>query len=153
MKSKVILALLATSIMISAPSSAQDKEKVDPTMQHRQNVMEIVKYSLFGMRDIIKGDVKDQSQFSAFASAMASATSVAGRAFKQDTRGLEGKTTAKGDVWDNWQDFNGRMQDFDAAAQTLANVASEGDMKKNILAFKDLAKNCKGCHDEYRVKK
>ena len=144
------IGLVAASYMVAVPVQALDEEKENPKLQHRQNIMEIVKYSLLGMRGIIKGDVKDQSQFPAFAASMANASSIATQAFKEDTRTLEGKTTAKGDVWENWQDFSKRMNEFNDAAQVLAVVAKDGDMAKNLEAFKNTAKNCKSCHDEYR---
>ncbi len=150
MKKYMLSSLIATSILISVPTVAIDDEKTNPQIQHRQNIMEIVKYSLLGMSAIIKGEVKDQGQFPALASSMASATSVASKAFETDTRALEGKTTAKSEVWDNWQDFSKRMDTFNQAAQELAVVAKDGDMKKNVMAFKNMAKNCKSCHDEYR---
>lgn len=149
-KGKILIGLLAASLIAAGPSLALDEAKENPKLQYRQNVMEIVKYSLLGMRDIIKGDIKDQDQFPALAAAMASATSISAGMFKEDTRSLEGKTTAKDSIWENWQDFSKRIDAFNADAQALAMVAKEGDMKKNILAFKKTAKNCKSCHDEYR---
>ena len=149
-KGKILIALLAASFMASGPSLALEEAKENPKLQYRQNVMEIVKYSLLGMRDIIKGDVADQSQFPALARSMANASSIATRAFTPDTRSFEGKTTAKDSIWENWQDFSKRMDAFNADTQALAMVAKEGDMKANILAFKKAAKNCKSCHDEYR---
>lgn len=149
-KGKILLGLLAASIIATGPALALDEAKENPKLQHRQNIMEIVKYSLLGMRDIIKGDVTDQSQFPALARSMANASSIATKAFAPDTRSLEGKTTAKDKIWDNWEDFSKRMAAFNADAQDLAMVAKEGSMKKNILAFKKTAKNCKSCHDEYR---
>ena len=149
-KGKIFIGMLAASLIATVPSLALDEEKVNPKVQHRQNVMEIVKYSLLGMRDIIKEDVADQSQFPALASSMANASSIAAKAFTPDTRSLEGKTTAKDNVWENWSDFSKRMETFNADAQALAIVAKEGDMKANIIAFKKAAQNCKSCHDEYR---
>ncbi len=149
-KGKIFIGLLAASLIATVPSLGLDDAKENPKLQHRQNVMEIVKYSLLGMRDIIKGDVADQSQFPALASSMANASSIATKAFALDTRSLEGKTTAKDNIWENWSDFSKRMAAFNADAQNLAIVAKEGAMKANILAFKKATKNCKSCHDEYR---
>lgn len=149
-KGKILIGLLAASLIATGPTLALDEAKENPKLQYRQNVMEIVKYSLLGMRDIIKGDVADQSQFPALASSMANASSIATKAFTPDTRSLEGKTTAKDSIWENWEDFSKRMTAFNADAQALAMTAKDGDMKKNILAFKKVTKNCKSCHDEYR---
>lgn len=148
--SKMTIGLLAASIMFTAPMLAVDDTKENPRLQYRHSVMETIKYSLLGMRAIIKGDVKDQDQFPALAQSMASAASVANQMFKEDTRALEGKTAAKDKIWDNWEDFSKRMSTFNEAAQKLATVAKEGDMKANIMAFKNTAKNCKSCHDEYQ---
>ena len=144
------ISLLTASLIFAVPSLAIDDAKENPRLQYRHNVMEIVKYSLLGMRDIIKGDIKDQDQFPALAQSMASAASIANDMFKEDTRALEGKTGAKAKIWDNWEDFSKRMKAFNDAAQELAAVAKAGDMKNNIAAFKNTAKNCKSCHDEYR---
>lgn len=147
---KMAIGLLAASIVFTAPMLALDDTKENPRLQYRHSVMETIKYSLLGMSAIIKGDVKDQDQFPALAQSMASAASVANQMFKEDTRGLEGKTAAKDKIWDNWEDFSKRMSSFNDAAQELAAVAKKGDMKNNIAAFKNAAKNCKSCHDEYQ---
>lgn len=149
-KGKIFIGVLAASFIASGSSLALDEAKENPKLQYRQNVMQIVKYSLLGMRDIIKGDITDQSQFSALASSMANASSIATKAFAPDTRSLEGKTTAKDSIWENWEDFSKRMNTFNTDVQALAMVAKQGDMKANILAFKKATKNCKSCHDEYR---
>lgn len=149
-KGKILLGLLAASMMATGPSLALDKAKNDPQIQHRHNVKEIVKYSLKGMSAILKGEVKSPDHFPALAQAMASSASIATDMFKTDTRGIDGKTDAVDKIWDNWEDFSKRMDAFNADAQDLAMVAKEGDMKKNILAFKKTAKNCKSCHDEYK---
>jgi cytochrome c556 len=147
---KIALGLMTGSVLLVGPSLANDEVKENPRLQHRHNVMEIVKYSLLGMKAIISGDVKDQSQFPELAASMANAASVASKMFKEDTRELEGKTDAKDKIWANWEDFSKRMDAFNSAAQELAVVAKEGDMNKNIIAFKNTAKNCKACHDEYQ---
>jgi len=62
----------------------------------------------------------------------------------------EGKTRAKKKIWKKWDDFEQRQNKLIVDAESLLAVSEAGDQKELKTAFKNLSKNCKGCHQRYR---
>lgn len=72
-----------------------------------------------------------------------------------DTSNLgEPDTKASPDIWKKKADFDKQLKDFQAHAATLVKVAASE--KTSSDAFKEaagaIAKDCKGCHESYKVK-
>jgi cytochrome c556 len=61
-----------------------------------------------------------------------------------------GDTRAKEKIWENLEDFTQRQQKLIADAEVLVSVSASKDTKQLKAAFKQTAKNCKGCHMKYR---
>ncbi|MDX2157839.1 MAG: cytochrome c [Hyphomicrobiaceae bacterium] len=73
---------------------------------------------------------------------------------KQFPKGSEkgGETTAAPKIWETFKDFDDKGKKMAADAAKAAAEAGKGaDAFK--AAFGEVTKNCKGCHDAYRVKK
>jgi cytochrome c556 len=62
----------------------------------------------------------------------------------------EGKTRAKKKIWKNWDDFEQRQNKLIVDAESLLATSDTGNQADLKTAFKNLAKNCKGCHQRYR---
>jgi cytochrome c556 len=62
-----------------------------------------------------------------------------------------GDTTALPKIWENKADFEARFTKFGADAKAAGAKVTDLDSLK--AAFADVAKNCGGCHNEYRAKK
>ncbi|MGE0563845.1 MAG: cytochrome c [Pseudolabrys sp.] len=62
-----------------------------------------------------------------------------------------GETTAAPAIWDNMADFKAKFAKF--AADAKAADAATKDLDSFKAAFGNVAKNCGGCHETYRVKK
>jgi cytochrome c556 len=62
----------------------------------------------------------------------------------------EGDTRAKEKIWENFEDFTQRQQKLIADSEMLVTAAESQDAKQLKAAFKQTAKNCKGCHMNYR---
>jgi cytochrome c556 len=60
------------------------------------------------------------------------------------------KTGAKPEIWQNEQDFTGKLGDFQKAATAFNAVAAGSDVDSIKASFGDLGKSCKACHDKYR---
>jgi cytochrome c556 len=61
-----------------------------------------------------------------------------------------GKTGAKPEIWQNWQDFAAKLSLFQRSAQALNAAAADGDMNAAKARYADLGGTCKACHDKYR---
>lgn len=67
---------------------------------------------------------------------------------------LDHTTEATSEIWSNWQVFEKYSTDLRKAAESIADKAGKGAEKVVVAeAFGRLAKVCKGCHEEFRVKK
>ena len=62
-----------------------------------------------------------------------------------------GKTRAKAEIWQKYDDFAAKDRDFRVAAQALKGSADSADVNAIKPAFADLGKACKACHDSYRA--
>jgi cytochrome c556 len=75
-------------------------------------------------------------------------------AFPEDSNLGEPQTKAKPELWQNKEDFKKRLKEFKANADNLLVVSARE--KSASGAFKEaaqkVAQDCKGCHDNYKVK-
>ncbi len=150
-RSFIIGAVACSAIAVSSASVADgDDEKRFPESQYRHDVMEFVKYAYSNIAQLMKGTAEHEGHMVKHAQIMASAASMAKAAFEKDTRGMEGATEARDEIWENWDDFAKRLDEFEADAAALATAAESGDMSKIGPAFKKTMGNCKSCHDDYR---
>lgn len=62
----------------------------------------------------------------------------------------EGKTRAKKKIWKKWEDFEQRQNRLITNAESLLAVSEAGNQAELKTAFKNLSKDCKGCHQRYR---
>lgn len=62
-----------------------------------------------------------------------------------------GETTASPKIWEDMNDFKARFAKFGSEAK--AAEASVKDIDTFKTAFQNVAKNCGGCHETYRIKK
>lgn len=148
-KSKLLgsVAVLATiAIAASGIGIAQD------AISQRKAVMKSVGGSTKTGSQMVKGEVP----FDATKAAQAMGTIATGWATfaKLFPKGSEtgGETTAGPKIWESFADFDtkGKKLASDAAAAQKA-AANGADAFK--AAFGDVTKNCKGCHEAYRIPK
>ena len=64
----------------------------------------------------------------------------------------KGMTRAKPNIWSNMDDFQSKLDNFRAAAASLADTAAEGDPAASREQFVATGGTCKACHDEYKSK-
>jgi cytochrome c556 len=61
-----------------------------------------------------------------------------------------GKTGAKPEIWQNQQDFLGKLRNFQAAAKAMNAAAAGNDVDAMKARFDTMNGACKACHDKYR---
>lgn len=54
-------------------------------------------------------------------------------------------------IWDSWSDFERRSEDFERAAQALAEAAQSGGLEAARDLVRPLQQTCGGCHSTYRA--
>jgi cytochrome c556 len=63
-----------------------------------------------------------------------------------------GETTAAPKIWQSFEDFESKGKKMAADAVQASTAAGQG-LEAFKAAFGEVAKNCKGCHQEFRIKK
>ncbi len=63
-----------------------------------------------------------------------------------------GETAAKPDIWDNKAEFESIAKDLQAATAKAA-AAAPGGLDAFKVAFGDVGKTCKSCHEKFREEK
>ncbi|MBI4523347.1 MAG: cytochrome c [Deltaproteobacteria bacterium] len=64
-----------------------------------------------------------------------------------------GKTKAKAEIWDQWDDFGKKAKNLRKAASELADAAKSGDEGAVKVKVKAVSESCSGCHKAFRAEK
>ena len=121
-------------------------EATDPTVKARQELMDVI-----GMNTGILGKMAGgENPFDAAAAegakvAMAAAAAEIAAKFEQQAN--DPKSTAKAEIWTNWEDFVKKGDALKAAAEAMDASSLEG-VQAGMGA---IGGSCKDCHTAYRI--
>ena len=151
MTNKSLVAMLALLVSLSSAVSAHI-EKTEPLQSLRQSYFALLGMTFAPMGDMVKGKIEwDATRFSGWADDLHYAAQFhVERGFAPGTE--QGTTRAKPNIWSNMDDFQSKLNDFRAAAASLAEIATEGDPGSSREQFVATGGTCKACHDEYKSK-
>lgn len=141
------LSLLAgAAVVLSGVAVAQD------AIAKRKELMKAVGGATKESGQMVKGEIPfDAAKATAHMNTIANGW---GEFAKQYPKGSEtgGETTAAPKIWETFADFDekGKKMAADAALATKASVQGADAFK---AAFGEVTKNCKSCHDVYRIQK
>jgi cytochrome c556 len=145
-------ALVATTIMVSSAVIAQHAfNDADKAVEYRQKAFSVMQNNFAYMGDMLKGDMPfDATIFAERAETFAAMSSVPWDGFSQEGAMPGNATDALPAIWDNWDDFQERAEQLQVDAKALVAAAGSGNQGEMRSAFMTAAKNCKGCHDQYK---
>jgi cytochrome c556 len=148
--------ITAVILVVLTITGVLAKEKTNPedSIYYRQDLMGIVKGSSSALGAILKKEVEFDKEAIPLAQTLAMSARQSREAFKLNTSNLKGEdiyTGASPDIWKNWDDFVGRWNKLEVAANDLAKAIEKGDKKAIKKAAKVIGGSCKGCHDKYMV--
>lgn len=140
--------LMTFSLSATAQHAFNDADKA---VEYRQKALSIMQNNFAVMGDMVKGDITfDGSIFAERAKDFAALSSIPWIGFSQPGAMPGANTDALPAIWDNWDDFMERAESFQKDAKALAEAAASGDQGEIRGAFMTAARNCKGCHDQYK---
>ena len=152
MRIRLQLTLIAALLLPVAGPALADADPND-AIKYRKEIMKIVGGHTGGFFAILQGKVPHQDALAYHAQALADVSTRALAAFEQNTAGQGSEqTTAKDNVWSEWDDFAAKMKDLETASAALAEAAASGDMAAIGPAAGPLGGACKACHDDFRTK-
>ena len=149
-RKKLLATTVAAAVFAPSVALAQDQQTFAEA-QYRQAVMKHFNISIQKILQNFQGNVQHPDHYAALANIMANAATMSKAAFEKDTRGMEGPTKAKAEIWDNWEDFSGRMDKMVEDTAAFAEAAKSGDMSQIQPGFRRAVSQCKGCHDLYKA--
>lgn len=127
------------------PAFADD---VKGAIQYRQNYMGAIGGHTGAIRRLKDGRFTAEGHLEMHTEALVKLTKDISLLFPEGT--LEGKTDAKAEIWENWEEFKARANDSRQAAQALLNAVQSGDAALIDTRFGELAQTCKACHKPFR---
>ena len=152
---KTVMTTLLGSALLAASLSAaaMDPEK---RIETRQAGFSYMAWNMGKIKaQVIDGSVEyNQQQVEAAANTIAAiANSGIGALFGPGTEQDLGDVHTKVDpaLFENMQDVAQLAGNMGTAANTLAEKAASGDQSEIRVAFGDVGKTCKACHDKYRL--
>jgi cytochrome c556 len=127
--------------------AAQEDDK--PLVEYRQKVMTGQRASMASIGDIVKYKLPYSTHHIVIhARNISEYAKLIPDAFKKPI--TAGATDAKGEIWQNWDDFTAKAKALEEASAKLSSVAATSDMKATLPEVKAVGDACKACHDSYR---
>jgi cytochrome c556 len=142
----IILALLALGF-----TSAQAGDPIEEAITYRQSAYKMIVWHVKPMTAMVKGKADwNADAFNYHAKALAKLSQFPINGFIPGSD--FGDTRAKEEIWENWDDFQAKMNTLIEQSQALAKIASSGSQEAITKQFIKTARACKSCHKKYREK-
>ena len=134
-----------------AAGSALAQQKPEAVIKYRKAVMTVQSWNMAPMARMVKGQQPyDAALFAWYAGVIQSTSFMLPDAFLPGSD--KGDTRAKPEIWSNAAKFKQAVDRFNADAQRLVAAAKVGTLDAVKGPFGAVAKNCGGCHNEFRSK-
>lgn len=148
MKTKYTTLFLGAALVGALATSPVYADRAEDAIKYRQGIFTAFRWHFGAMGAMVRGKAEyDAELFAHHAKQLAALTRMPREGF---IAGSDfGDTQAKASLWDNLDDVNARFDQLIADADALA-LASGGSLDDLRPVFGAVAKNCKGCHDNYR---
>jgi cytochrome c556 len=121
-------------------------EATDPTVKARQELMDVIGMNT-GILGKMAGGENPYDAAAAEGAKAAMAAAAAEIAAKFEPQATDPKSTAKADIWTNWDDFVKKGDALKAAAEAMDASSLEG-VQAGMGA---IGGSCKDCHTAYRI--
>jgi cytochrome c556 len=128
---------------------AVDDSPEAQAFRFRQAVMRVTAHKMVPLGGMARGDVPvDEALFTKSATDVATMAGMSTEGFMPE--GVPAGSRSMPAIWENWSDFEQKAQDFQRAAQALADAAESGGFEAAQGLVQPLAQTCGGCHRTYR---
>ncbi len=148
---KLMLALLG----ITLAGGAAAQMKPEDAIKYRQSAYSTMSWSMGRIKANVEGTYNKDEVIKAANLLQSLANSGMGALYLPGTdkgKGWE-QTRVKPEMFTNKELAGKVATDFNREANEMAKVAAAGDAAAAKVQFGKLGETCKGCHDEFRIKK
>lgn len=152
MKKGLLQSVLVVSLLGAASSATQAEIGVQGAIDFRESIMTTFKWYMDPMGAMAKGKIPfDSALFKSRADGLVNATRL--DLAEGYPKGSVSDSEAKPEIWDNWEEFLGKIQSLRDEAVKLQQVAATGDEAAIKAQFGETGKVCGSCHKQFRSKK
>jgi len=159
--SAAALALIATANAQNAPAGGGGGGGAPPpspakvALENRKAAYTLIGNNFRWFGGVVRGNVAyDNAEALKRAQRIVFLSALPGENFPEGSSFPEPESKAKPEVWTNRADFDKKLSDFQTHAAALLDVVGKekGATEPFKAAVAAVAQDCKGCHDDYRVK-
>ena len=153
MNKKLISACLALAFGAGAgyALNAVAQAKPEDVIKYRKAVMTVQSWNMRPMALMVKGQQPyDANLFAWYAGVIQQTSFMLNDAFAPGSD--KGDTKARPEIWSDAAKFKEAVDHFQSDTAKLVTAAKAGNLDAVKGAFGDVAKNCGGCHKQYRMK-
>lgn len=152
---KILVTLVAATCAFSASSfaaPAKSEKQAAAATQFRQALLQLVRSNVGALGGMAKGAIPmDAEKIKTNSMRIEQLSLMMDDYFAIDTRKFDVETEALPEVWENYSDFQSKIDDMTAAAKALNKAAVEGNEGQFKAKIGAVLKSCKGCHDKYKA--
>jgi len=150
MKSKIILALLAVTLV----GTASAQVKPEDAIKWRQSGYGFMAWNMARIKASVEGAYNKDEVIKAANAIQMVATSGMGALYLPGTDKGTGweKTRAKSEIWTEKEKVGKAAMNLAKEANEMVTVAAAGDAAATKVQLGKLGSACKGCHDDFKAK-
>lgn len=150
MKSKIILALLAVTLVGTATAQVKPEDAI----KWRQSGYGFMAWNMARIKANVEGTYNKDEVIKAANAIQMVATSGMGALYLPGTDKGTGweKTRAKSEIWTEKDKVGKAAMNLVKEANEMVTVAAAGDAAATKVQFGKLGSACKGCHDDFKAK-
>lgn len=152
MKQALLAAIIGTSTLLASGTAAA-QVKPEDVIKFRQSVYTVIGWHVRPLGAMVKGQTPyNQAEFLRNADIVADMSKIAPHAFPAGSD-TGAPTRAKPEIWSDAAGFKKVMDNFQAEAAKLAEVAKTATSVDQVRGqFGAMGKSCGACHDNFRTK-
>jgi len=148
---RCLIALAVIASGAGVVGSAQAQQKPEDVIKYRKAVMTVQGWNMRPLALMVKGQQPyDAALFAWYAGVIQSTSFMLPDAFAAGSD--KGDTRAKPEIWKDAAKFKQAVDNFNADAAKLVAATKAGTLDAVKGPFGALAKNCGGCHNDFRMK-
>lgn len=147
----LVISIALVGLQPATVSAELSMEQADAAIKYRQNVMT----AIGGLMGTSIGQLRDGISYGPSLQQVTAAM----QALSSDVPALFpkgsdfGETDAKPEVWEDPKGFQEAAAKLSKEVDAFAAAVQTGDKGKMLGAFKNVGDACKGCHEDFRVKR
>ncbi len=145
MKRIILLITLAISLAAVAEPVREDAAK------YRQSIMKALSGHNGAISMMVRGKAGDPDNLGNHVQALVNLKGEIESLFEQSSDLDDDRALSA--IWENPAAFADAIENFEVAVEALSEVADGGEIQAIDAAHRQMAKACKGCHEDFRLKK